>query len=65
MYALSRPEAVDSAMSSAGAVRTSTGKLTRSRERSTIAFSSRSAVDRGLARHARTPSPRSAPGAGW
>ncbi len=41
MYALSRPEAVDSVMSSAGAVRTSTGKLIRSRDRSTMAFSSR------------------------
>lgn len=43
MYALSRPEAVERAMSSAGAVRTSTGKLIRSGERSTIAFTSRSA----------------------
>ncbi|CAM5706411.1 hypothetical protein SANTM175S_05277 [Streptomyces antimycoticus] len=44
MYAVSRPEAVDSGMSSAGAVRTSTGKLTRSPDRSTVALSSRSTV---------------------
>ncbi|CAM5421243.1 hypothetical protein SBADM41S_05604 [Streptomyces badius] len=44
MYALSRPDAVDSAMSSAGAVRTSTGKLIFSGDRSTMAFSSRSTV---------------------
>lgn len=41
---MSRPEAVDSAMSSAGAVRTSTGKLTLKSERSTRALSSPSAA---------------------
>ena len=38
-------------MSSAGATRTSTGKLIRRSERSTSAFSSRSAVGRRLPRH--------------